>query len=751
MKKNDSTRIVAISPIKQQNKQNTKELASLRIYTRTNTNELVCNTVCFQPFMWLKDANVLDQLNLKYVHKEILKGDLPIKHLVCFNNIPEYEQAIDIIKKNSKKNKTIAEAFPTLLALKDPIEQFLASTNTFLFTDLPFENLKRLQVDIETVVSPGFEFSNPERDGDRIALIALTDSTGWEKILFDEQENEKKLLEDFVKIIKERDPDVIEGYNLFSFDLPYITARAKKLGVKLTLGRDGSEISSHPSRFMAAERTISFEKFQIEGRHIVDIYFLILIYDLAHRTLEGHSLKEAAIHFKVASKDRTYLPGEKISETIAKNPELVIKYALDDVKETRALSELLSRTYFAQAQMLPMDYQNTCLRGNAVKVETLLLKEYLHQKHSLPEPDTQKTFAGGYTDVFVKGVIQNIHHCDVRSLYPSIMLANKIAPSNDKLNVFLSLLEQFTKFRLEAKKKLSKAKSHEEKLNIEATQSAFKILINSFYGYLAFPQARFADFSAAEKITEEGRRIVKHIINWLKQNGAIPVEADTDGIYYVPPSFNNQVDYEKFKANLQASLPQGITLEFDGEYEAIFSYKMKNYALLTKDGEVIIKGAALKSRGLEMYLREFMRDYLFLKLTNKENEIEPLFQKYKTAIEDHKIDIHKLAKTETLNESLAAYSSKITKSARGRNAAYELALKSKLNYQPGDRISYYITGNKPKVTAFQNAKLITEWDPNNRDENTAYYIAKLEALVNRLQKGETELDENEPESENLFS
>ena len=51
-------------------------------------------------------------------------------------------------------------------------------------------------------------------------------------------------------------------------------------------------------------------------------------------------------------------------------------------------------------------------------------------------------------------------------------------------------------------------------------------------------------------------------------------------------------------------LPPGIEVEFDEEFEAMFSYKAKNYALLTRNAEVIIKGGALKSRGLEKFRAE---------------------------------------------------------------------------------------------------------------------------------------------------
>ena len=55
-----------------------------------------------------------------------------------------------------------------------------------------------------------------------------------------------------------------------------------------------------------------------------------------------------------------------------------------------------------------------------------------------------------------------------------------------------------------------------------------------------------------------------------------------------------------------AGLPAGITLELDGRYPAMFSYKMKTYALLDERGRVTLKGSAFRSRGLEPFQRRLI-------------------------------------------------------------------------------------------------------------------------------------------------
>jgi DNA polymerase I len=85
-----------------------------------------------------------------------------------------------------------------------------------------------------------------------------------------------------------------------------------------------------------------------------------------------------------------------------------------------------------------------------------------------------------------------------------------------------------------------------------------------------------------------------------------------------------------------------------------------------------------------------------------------------------------------LQDSVASYTKKITASSRNRSAAFELAIKSGRNYQAGDQISYYITGTSRKVTAYENARLVSEWNPEARDENVDYYVSKLDELAGRF-------------------
>ena len=687
----------------------------------------------FSPFLWISSQELHDG-PLKEYPVETLKGDAPFRWRVSFPTWKACQKAKAWLAKTTGAAAGNPQA-PYFL-LGDPVQQYLLQSGHTLFKGMRFNELRRLQVDIECLTTAGFEFCNAEREGDRIIAIALGDSTGWQEILSGAEQDEKTILERFVALVQERDPDVIEGHNVFNFDLPYLAARAKRHGVRLALGRNGAVPESRPSRQSIGERTVSYTRCDIFGRHIVDTFFLVQAYDITHRVLDSYGLKAVARHFGLAAADRTYVEGGEISAVFQQDPARLMKYAADDIGETAALSRLLSQSLFVQAQLIPFSYQNITVRGNATKIDSLILREYVRLGQAIPLPDRGRPFAGGYTDLFVEGVVRNVHHCDARSLYPSLMLSRRIGPGRDALGVFHRLLEQLRRFRLEARDQEKAATTELERAHFNALQSTFKILINSFYGYLGFDQVRFSDFDAAERVAAEGREVLRHMVGWLSAEHARPVEIDTDGVYYVPPVGETPERQAAFRKAFAASLPAGIEVEFDGEYASMFSYKMKNYALLTAQGEVIIKGAALKSRGLEPFQRKFLKDMIRLKLEGRDNELPELKAQCEKELKNRLLPVSMLAKTETLQESPATYAIKIGAKGRGRNAAYELALKSGRDYRAGDQLSYYVTGVRKSVQVFAAARLVSEWNPVERDENVPYYVAKLDALYDKFCGGQ---------------
>jgi len=701
----------------------------IRVF-RKDGDRLLSEIQPFHPFFLLTDTSLLEGIKCSPVAKT-LKGPGDYRYQVSFGSWWEMNR----VRKAILAQAGVSAGRPDspVYIVSDPIQQHLMVTGQTFFKGLTFEELKRMQLDIETFCPEGYEFPNPNRKEDRIIVISLSDNTGWEEVISGGDVSEKEMIEELVRTIQERDPDIIEGHNIFNYDLDYISRRAKMHGLSLEIGRDGRTARSRSSRVIIAERTINYSRWDVYGRHVVDTLILAQFYDVVTRELESFGLKEIAKQLNLASPERTYLDGDQISWHFLHAPEKLHRYALDDVRETRALSDLLSRSYFFQTQIFPLTFQNVVVRGNAAKIDALFIREYLRQGHAIAKLEEARPFPGGYTDIFYQGVAKGVVYCDVQSLYPSLMLCEGIRPQKDELGIFSDLLSSLRDFRLQAKDMTAQAASSEEKQFFDALQSTFKILINSFYGYMGHGQSHFSDFDQAEKITARGRELLCLMIEWLRKRGCQVVEIDTDGIYFVPGlDITNARQEEDLVRELSDSMPEGITVEYAGRYRAMFSYKIKNYALLDYDGKLRIKGSGLRSRGLERFQRVFLEEMISLLLADQKEEIPHLYQRYQEQMAQHQWDVKMFMKTEMLQDSLERYTEKIRSNARNRSAAYELALRSEKRYQPGDQISYYVTGDSEKVQAYDHCKLAREWDCHQPEENVRYYQKKLKELYKKF-------------------
>jgi len=722
------------------------ETGTVRVYRREADGSTVADIEPFHPFVWA-DSDVVDL----GIETEKLQSNLKYGWLITVDSWKEL-----IALRNGLKN-----AGRDFFAFTDPVQHYLTATGRTLFKDLPFEELKRIQLEVLSfdavagVGDSGTGVADPGRD-DHIMSIALSDNSGWEELIVVDpnnvEESERNALKRLTALIKERDSDVIEGHDLFRVYLPLLVARAKKLKTKLDWGRSDGFLRSRPSRLQIAEKTIDYPKFTVGGRHFVDTFLLAQFYDVGMRSLAGFERADVARHFDLCDSEQiSALTGRELQRAYLESSETFRRRALCGVRETRALSDLLSPSYFIQAQIFPYNYQDVIVRGNATRINALFVREYFRQQHSIPELPLVRAFEGGYTDIFFTGVARDVWHCDIASLYPSVMLQFDCFPATDQLQIFRHLLTDLRTFRLEAKAKMRAEKDPAKQHHLQALQNTFKILLNSFYGYLGFAQGHFADFDAAARVTQIGRDLLKKMIEWLNAHGARVIEVDTDGIYFVPPSSvaagvspakaqshaagtaattENQLD--ELQHALAKELPPGIDVEIDEQFDAMFSYKAKNYALLTKDGDVIIKGGALKSRGLEKFQRIFLEQMIKLIMQGKSEAVGNLRNEFEQKIRDREWKIDMLMKTDTLQDSLDKYRAKIAGSARNRAAAYELALASGRNYKPGDQISYYIKATPKKAPAYEAAKPASEFDPENRDENVDYYVAKLDDLVKKF-------------------
>jgi len=701
---------------------------AVRLYHRVN-GAIVAETAPFSPFLLAGDVD-LSAGNDGIVGETALEGAAAFRRLVRFQSWSHALAARDRCRERSGLASGAPGAPYRLLG--DPVQQFLLLTGRTSFGGLGFGDLHRLALDIEVVTTEGFEFPSAARAGDRIVAVALADHRGFRHVIRGDLMDEPALLREVVRIVAERDPDVIEGHNIFRFDLEYLEARARRHGIALTLGRDGAALRGWPSRLQVAERTIGYRRYEAPGRHIIDTWMLAQLHDVGTRDLPGYGLKQIARHLGLAGDDRTYVDASSIARELRDSPDRLMAYAADDAIETLRIAEVFAPPYFAQARIVPFDYQSTVLRGAAAKIDALMLRQSLRRGLAIPAPAAGTSVGGGHVAILHQGVGRPVLHVDVTSLYPSLMLAHRIAPRSDAPGIFLELLEHLREFRVSAKRLAREATEPAAAAHFGALQQSFKILINAFYGYLAFSAGHWNDFEAANRVTAEGRAVVGRIMERLAALGAIVLEADTDGVYFVPPSGHGRDDDDKLLATLAEGLPEQILLELDGRYAAMLSYKAKTYALLDERGRVTLKGSGFRSRGLEPLQRQIIEEVVTLLLTGRGPDVKAAIHRWLGDLAARRVPVKLLARTETLQDTLDTYRERVSAGARNPSAVYELALASGRVVQSGDQLSYYVAGRGANVSVNDHARLLSAWDPKRPDENVEYYQARILEIWERF-------------------
>lgn len=530
------------------------------------------------------------------------------------------------------------------LAYIDPITSHLVATGDTFFKGLHFSQLRRLQFDIETLDV------NPERDDAAVVIIALRDNTGFEQVLsLDDFPGEGALIEAFVQSVRQRDPDILEGHNVFNFDLWYLASRARRHGVELTLGRDGRTpmwLDDSIRRTTLSGMLVKY--YRIEGRQVVDTFISAVRWDVGRR-LPNYKLKHIVRHLGIGDEERTIVDAANM-RALWSNPDMRAKlkaYCLDDARDTDRLSVLVTPNEFYQAQMVPETLQGVASVGIGSRIERLMVRAYLRERWSIPRPRPTAPIEGALSTAFLTGVFHDVMKCDVESLYPSLMLARGIAPWDDDLGVFLPMLAGLREMRLKAKRdseEASRQSRPEDELAADGLQSAFKILINSFFGFLGTHGLHFNDPVAGGRVTEAGREVMGKIVNGLRERGCTVIEADTDGAYFVAPTNNA----EAVVASVAQELGDELRLVAEERYPVMLSIKAKNYVLKRSSGELVMRGSALRSGRDEPFGRALVAGMAKLLIDGRAQEIAELVRETVDAIIDRKIAPEDFARRESI-------------------------------------------------------------------------------------------------------
>ncbi|MGH7615867.1 MAG: DNA polymerase domain-containing protein, partial [Gemmatimonadaceae bacterium] len=604
-----------------------------------------------------------------------------------------------------------------------PEEQYLAATGRTYFRDLSFDQLHRLQFDLETT---GLD---PRRD--RIFMASIREHDGRSHVLeaaSADNAGEADLIRRLVEAIRAADPDVIENHNLHGFDLPFLDRRARILGVPLALARIGPA----GLRRRAARRGFANEgddqrvRFVVPGRELIDTLDAVRRYDFSTREMPSHGLKAVARHLGLATPDRVYIPGAQIYEVYRTDPARVRRYATSDVDEVAGVSRMLGGAAFALAQMAPRRYERLADAGAATGViDPILVRAYLRAGSALPahQPSDGTPHSGAALHLFAAGVARRVVKADVASLYPSLMRAHRIGPARDKLGALLALVDRLVERRLEAKARAKRApEGSAERHTNEATSAAMKIVVNSAYGYLAAggDLTRFADVHAANEVTRRGRETLDLMCTELAARGVTLIEADTDGVYFAVPESWTEDDERRAVAEVGALLPSLVQLELEGRYAAMLSHEPKNYALLKYDGSLVLRGVAFRSSRAEPFGEAFLRKAIARLLAGDVVGVRDAYVDTVTALRRRELSTHDVSSRVRLTKSPARYAAV---RERRRELPYEAMLSSsRAEWSVGDRVRVYRTraGEGRVVESDDDAG--AEHRADRRDYDIEHYV-----------------------------
>lgn len=431
-----------------------------------------------------------------------LNGSQYYQFIAEFPTFEEREDARLIVKRNNIHYYQIYQ----------PKEASMVKQGLTSFLGMTPKDVSALFFDIETT-------GLVKNDQSKIILISNTyrDSLGnITKRLFsyDEFNSEGQMIDSWCEWVREMNPSLMVGHNIFGFDLPYLQYCAEKNNTTLKLGRDGSDIkfNSYEQSFRKdGSQDINYYNALIYGREIIDTMFLAIKYDIG-RKYESYSLK-SIIHAEGLEKEgrQFYQAGEIRQKYQIPSEFIKIKqYAIDDADDTLQLFDLMIPAYFYFAQSVSKPFQSVINSATGSQINNMMVRSYLQRNHSIPLPTDVIDFQGGIS-LGIPGIYKNALKWDLASAYPNTIIQyNLYDERKDPDAHFLQMVQYFTKERIK-NKKLAKETNNKYYKDMEQAQ---KIIINSFFGFCGAPGLQFNSPKIASKITEYCRSYLSKAIEW---------------------------------------------------------------------------------------------------------------------------------------------------------------------------------------------------------------------------------------------
>lgn len=419
--------------------------------------------------------------------------------------------------------------------------------------------------------------------------------------------DEVHLLTNFLKLwnFKSIQPDIITGWNIEFFDIPYLVNRIRKI-----LGEDSVKALS-PWK-MVDEKVVEFrgkenKTYILKGIATLDYYQLYRKFTFGNQ--ESYKLDYIAL-VELGEKKLDYSEYGSLLELYKNNYQKFIEYNIRDVVLVDKLEDKLKfiEQVVTFAYDAKVNYNDTL---TTVRPWDIIIHNYLLDRRIVipvlkksSNNDNEYSIVGGYVKEPKLGLSKWVVSFDLNSLYPHLIMQYNISPEmfigksanwftmetlltgnfdvktedpdlkythtangcayrKDRQGFLPALMEKMYNDRVEYKKKMIEAKKEYEKTKnkdlekdiarYHNLQLAKKIQLNSAYGALGNKYFRWFNNNHAEAITMSGQlsirwienKINKYLNKVLKSNNVdYVIASDTDSIYVNMEPLVSHLDIE---------------------------------------------------------------------------------------------------------------------------------------------------------------------------------------------------------------
>ncbi len=611
-----------------------------------------------------------------------------------------------------------------------------------------YEKPRILSFDIEVSGNSGVESKDKK---DPVIMIAFYGER-YEKVItwkkskkkyVEQVDSEAGLIERFVEIIHEYQPDYLVSYFGDGYDLPYLKSRGEKYGIDLDLGLDSSNVKFKRGGLSNTAKIV--------GIPHLDVFKFVRRTMATTLKLDSYSLNNVAQHLLGEKKEDMDFESLMKKWEEGKIDEIV-SYNLQDTRLTYNLFKKILPNLNELVRLIGIPIFEISRMSYGTLVEHYLIKRAKEFNVIMPSKPgygeimdrREESYQGAFVMEPIPGLYKDIVVLDYRSLYPSIIIAKNIDPSmlkSDSNEAYATpeIVEEGKKIKyyfnykedgfipsvmkdLILRRNRIKEMIKGDKNNVlRARSESLKLIANSCYGMYGFFGSRFYSNECASSITAFARGYIQDTIKKAKDEGFLVIYSDTDSIAMSLQS-KKKSEAKQFLEDVNKELPSLMELEMEDFYPlGIFVAKKgdtkgakKKYALITAKDEMKVIGFETVRRDWSLIARETQMRVLELIL--KERSHEKAIKYVKEVIDkirNKKISVKKMVMASQIKRKLEDY----VQIGPHVSAARRMKKKGKA-IGIGSTVLFVVTEGKGPIR--DRVKLPEECKVNEYD--SAYYI-----------------------------